>query len=228
MQNSVPSPAAPSSPGTRWGIVIGVFAVIVLVGGVAAYVADLFPFEAAPEMTPEPSASANAVSATPLPAGVKTYRSEALGISFEYLAAQGEPVIEEGGVVYVGGRDGQSVEVFTKKADESLEQSIRRQILANYPSSLCTIDVVPSNIMSGYQTAGIGYPESTGGDEPWFENSKLCNPDYARTNGIRYFLYTPEYPEKFFFFSIGQYAILAEPAGDGGGKTWQDTFEVFK
>src|SRR3989344_5705481 len=43
---------------------------------------------------------------------ISTYSSEKLGVSFQYLAEVGDPVIEEGNRIYVGGKTGQFVEVF--------------------------------------------------------------------------------------------------------------------
>jgi hypothetical protein len=160
-------------------------------------------------------------------AGVKTYTSQKLGVKFQYNSKPHENmtagVKESGNKIYVyagtmAPESGQSVEVFAKRADETLEQSIRRQILADYPSSVCRIEIAPSNIQGGYQVAEISYPRSSDTEDPWFSNYQLCNPGYDKTNGIRYFLYDPKHADMFVFLSIGQYAI---PAHDL--IPWQDT-----
>jgi hypothetical protein len=169
-------------------------------------------------------------SVFPTPAAtetVKTYTSEKLGIQFRYNskpeANMSVDVKETGNVVYVyfgnvAPESGQSVQVFTKKSDETFETSIKRQFMAQYPSVSCKIEVSPSNIQSGYQVAEISYPKPTDVNQPWFDNAGLCNPYYDMTNGIRYFLYNPKFPDKFVFLSIGQYGILAQ-----GNVPWQNT-----
>lgn len=158
---------------------------------------------------------------------VMTYTSKKLGVQFQYNAKPDATmtvgVKEVGKKIYVyagtmAPESGQSVEVFAKRTDETLEASIRRQILAQYPSPNCKIEVTPSNIKGGYQVAEISYPRSSNSEDPWFSNYQICNPGYDKTNGIRYFLYDPKHPGTFVFFSIGQYAI---PAHDL--IPWQDT-----
>lgn len=219
-------PATPSSPGTRWGLIIGVLALVVLAGGVVAYVTDFVPFGPVPEVTPEPSTSAEAASVTPLPAGVKTYKSEALGISFEYLAAQGEPIVEQGDTVYVGGSQGQWVRMFTKDSGDNLKTAIQKRFLTGVSEQDCPV-VITQNGKVSTGEIDVGF-EMTGLDDPRWDTSP-CPADYRVTNGIRYFWMDADHPDRFFFFSIGQYAILAQPDASGGGElTWQDTFEVFK
>jgi hypothetical protein len=55
---------------------------------------------------------------------------------------------------------------------------------------------------------------------PAWANASLCNEAYAKTNGLRYFLYDTNHPGIFAFFDIGQYAI---PSGEGN-EPWEDTF----
>ncbi len=158
---------------------------------------------------------------------VKTYTSQKLGVKFQYNSRPDENTVvgvKESGkkiYVYVGTmapESGQSVEVFSKHTNETLAASIRRQILANYPSPVCKVEVAPSNIRGGYQVAEISYPKSSDTEDPWFSNYRLCNPNYDQTNGMRYFLYDPKHPDTFVFLSIGQYGI------PGPGQTsWQDT-----
>lgn len=163
---------------------------------------------------------------------VKTYTSQKLGVKFQYNAQPDATttagVKEVGKKIYVYAgtmvpESGQSVEVFAKRTDETLEASIRRQILADYPSPVCTIEVTPSNIRGGYQVAEISYPKSSDMEDPWFSNYQLCNPNYDQTNGLRYFLYDPKHPDMFVFLSIGQYGILAHDL-----VPWQDTLTFLR
>jgi len=173
-----------------------------------------------PTVSPTPGLTAN-------PAGANTYSSERLGIEFKYTPKiQDGPevkVTEDGDRIYIHFANakpdtGQFIEVFSKNSNESLEASIRRQILAGFPSGDCKINVTPSNIQAGFQVAEITYPRPTNTEEPFFANAKLCNQDYDQTNGMRYFLYDPNFPEKFAFLDIGQYAIAG-----AGEIPWQYT-----
>lgn len=158
------------------------------------------------------------------PAGVKTFISEKLGMQFDYLASQGDPVIEQDDTVYVGGKNGQWVQEFSKNPNDDLKTAISKKFLAGIAEKDCWVEQTKtSNIL----TAQIKY-EFTDLEDPRFTDNK-CPADYRMTNGLRYFWMDTNHPDKFFFFSIGQYAILGEPDRPGGGeKTWQDTFKVIK
>jgi len=197
-----------------------VVVIVVLLAGVF-----LFTFEVtAPEETPTPTA-------TEITA-VKTFNSQTLGIQFQYSFGMGATMVanvkEVGNKVYVyvgnvAPESGQFVEVFSKKIDETFEASIRRQILAQYSSDICKIEVTPSNIQSGYQAAEITYPRPENVAEPYTANRNLCNPKYDQTNGIRYFLYDPKHPTIFAYLDIGQYGILGYD-----NIPWQDTLTFIK
>lgn len=189
--------------------VLGAVVVVLAVGVIAfIYVDNFFGQEAAENSEASPSPSS--VS------GVSTFTSHELGVSFKYLSEQdpGLPtkVTQVGDKVYVSVGDmsvesGQSLEVFTKPAEQSFADAIRDQILASFPSTDCTVEASPSNIQGGYWVAEIGYPMAADADVPFWENAKLCNEKYDKANGIRYFLYDPSHPTKFLFVDIGQYFI---------------------
>lgn len=154
------------------------------------------------------------------------YRSETLGVMFHHIASTSVERIGETAYVYFANtkrEDGQFIKEFKKNPDETLEDSIRRQFLAGYPGP-CRI---ATSTDRAYIQAEIAYPELTNSDEPWFSGAKNCNPDYALTNGMRYFLYDPTKPDRFYFLSIGQYGI---PAFDTTTETnppmWQNTLEI--
>jgi len=155
------------------------------------------------------------------PTGSKMYISQSFGLSFTYNASQAK--IKETSTriyVYFTGSDplqGQWVEKFNKLRSETFRQSIRRQILANFTSPGCTIEISSSTEPSGYEVAQIGEPPA-GTDNPSWANAPLCNQTYDETNGIQYFLYDPNHPDHFYFFSIGQYGIPATDLID-----WQGT-----
>lgn len=171
------------------------------------------------------------------------FNSQKLGVSFDYAKApnpsstQQVKTLEEGNKVYVyvdNGTDphtGQWVEVFQKNPTQTLTDAIKQRFLATYPDKNCFIrtqitypDAVA--LPSGYEVAEITFPTVTDTQAPWWENSAKCPPVYTTTNGISYFLMDTRYPNKYAYFSIGQYGI---PAGtDNPQELWQDTFRFVK
>ncbi len=109
-----------------------------------------------------------------------------------------------------------------------MADAINAQILKGYSSKDCFVEKLPNP--PGYPTAislaGISYPHIDEGVEVSTQYFQKCPTAYAETNGIRYFLADSNHPDKFLYFDIGQYPILAEPNLDDGSdlKTWQDTF----
>ncbi len=176
----------------------------------------------------------NYQTASPSPAAseIKTYTSEKLGVRFLYLSDQGNPIVEETNKIYVGGKTGQSVEVFVKDPQDSLTVAIQKKFL---PGTLKDTCPVSSNMVSfvedttpvNFETASINFKFTpTGLDDPRIASSP-CPEQYRATNGVRYFLIDKNHPDRFFFFDIGQYAIFAEPfSGSGEPDKWQETFTV--
>ena len=72
---------------------------------------------------------------------VKTYTSEKLGVQFQYLASQGDPIIEEGNRIYVGGKEGQWVQEFTKDPADDLATAVKKQFLATTSPKDCEVSV---------------------------------------------------------------------------------------
>lgn len=167
------------------------------------------------------------------PVGVKTYTSEKLGVKFNYLASEGDPVIEEGNTIYVRGKTGQFVEKITKTAADDLKTAIQKKFLAGISEKDCVVSnsTYDSTRSSSIDTAEIKYAfQITGLDDPRIETSP-CPKNYRQTNGISYFWMDNNNPEQFFFFSIGQYSIRSEGKDgnpSGTEKPWQETFEVVK
>lgn len=169
----------------------------------------------------------------------KTHISNKLGIQFSYLEDQRNSIVggeneiikiyETDRKVYVypstqKPQEGQWVEVFEKKAEESLEEAIKSQFLKDRSSESCFVTVTDSDKNDIIVTASIDFPQNEGESlEEWWQKTEYCSPDYAKTNGMRYFWYDPRYPTKYLFFSIGQYIINASE-----GKSWQDTIQIIK
>ena len=209
-------------------------AAIIIFGGGAVYY--LMNHQAA---QPTPPASEDN-------SGAQTFSSDQLGITFKYHPDQdgdGQPdtaVKEAGDKVYVyysaaSPEDGQWVQEFHKDASDNLAAAVKKQFLLNYSEKDCyaqdladyfrSFDVDPPKIRDNFSEVIISYPKPTDPEAPFFQNADKCPKTYTFTNGLSYFLMDKNHPDKFFFFSIGQYAILADPAKS---VTWQDTFEVTK
>jgi len=170
------------------------------------------------------NASLGATNTSPWtdPNSSSVFLSRDLGIAFQY--GPGASAEATGTKVFVFAKgeqpeNGQSVEVFKKDPSETLEKSIRRQILNGFSES-CDIEIAQTNkYEGGNMTAEIVAPSSTDPNAPASANAAACNGAYAKTNGIRFFLYDTNHPTLFAFINAGQSAILS---GEGQ-EPWQDT-----
>ena len=184
---------------------------------------------------------------TPLPTQITTptnpdsihFTSQKLAISFDYAkeTAMTPPypikTIEEGSKVYVyvdngtNPHTGQWVEVFQKEKTQTVADAIKQKFLANYAAKDCSVSMQTTypdkaKLPTNYEIAEITFPQPTDANEPWFANADKCPATYTTTNGISYFLMDKNHPDKYVYFSIGQYGI---PAGTRNEKElWQDTF----
>lgn len=171
--------------------------------------------------------------------GLKIYSSDRLGMEFNYLADQdknGEndtTVTEKNNIIYVHGtkdqpQAGQWIEMFEKKSDETLKTAVEEKFLANIPREQCFVEStdIPKDESGSFQSnlvvGEIAYPLDKPKDPVGYEHN--CSPEYSRTNGLRYFLMSQARPDKFYFFEIGQYAILG--SNDGQDVPWQSTIKL--
>lgn len=167
---------------------------------------------------------------------VKRYTAPDLGITFTYLTSP-----EDGGNWFIKRTNnrvcitydetdeecakGQYVEVFTKDPAVSLIDAIEMQFLADIPDDECFVKdyAQPYDDPNAVNYAEISFPEVTDPNDPWFEaNASKCPENYRRTNGIRYFMEDPNVPDKYVYFSIGQFAIPGGQEGTG----WQQNLQV--
>ncbi|MCW5850086.1 MAG: DUF3828 domain-containing protein [Anaerolineae bacterium] len=160
--------------------------------------------------------------------GAATFTSQRLGISFDYLSSEAG-VQESGDRVYVYGlntppANGQWVQVYRKAPTTSLEDAIRAQVLQGYSPQDCFVvrsqDPVPGQTNPPtYQFARIDVPHQPGDGPGVLQTAAAkCPQPYAAVGGIAYFLADTAHPDRFVFFSIGQYGIPA-----GNGRVWQQT-----
>jgi len=158
----------------------------------------------------------------------KTYKNAKYGFEFKIpLNAlnnnQGHCDVEEiENKITVCGDQGQYVEIFEKDSEQTLKEAIEEQFLKDYSSDKCWVEEIIREVNpNNYEYATIEYPVSTDGDFPW-ENWSSC-PSYSRSNGISYFMADPQHPDKFTFFSIGQYALQTNDKS-----LWQETFKFIE
>ncbi len=172
---------------------------------------------AAPDMKSTETTDAN---------GIVTYISKVLGVTFQYAKAEGVTINESKSKICVDLKgdkvcSGQWVEIIDKPltSTQILEEAINSKFFQGLSDKDCF--VVNSNISDVknkeiIKKAYISYtPKSP--DDPFSHN---CPEDYTTTNGIAYFAELKNKPDKFVFFSIGQYLVMA-----GNNSSWQDTFK---
>lgn len=169
-----------------------------------------------------------------------TYSSTKLGVAF-YLAdtvenTPGEQVAvktkEVGNKTYIymvdnytKPEDGQSIEMFAKDPQDTLAQAITKKFLSGISPTDCFVrpGTVSAKAASQLERATIGYPIPEGADP--FESGQQCPANYKESNGSAYFLYDKNYPDRFYYLSIGQYSI--PPHNDTADSTgWQETIVV--
>ena len=183
-----------------------------------------------PTQVPTLAPSATATSA---PGGdIATFTSQALGIRFDYPAAldgRRVGVKETGDKVYVyieplQPEAGQWVQVYRKTPAQSLEDAIRQQVLKGVSAQDCQVvssdDPVAGQVNPPtFRFARIDVPRTPGEDyESLIAKAKKCPQPYAAIGGMAYFLADTAHPDRFLFFSIGQYVIPL-----GKDRTWQSS-----
>jgi hypothetical protein len=176
---------------------------------------------------------APSVTATAAPRGdFATFTSQALGIRFDYpIALDGRRVgvKETGDKVYVyieplPPEAGQWVQVYRKTPAQSLEDAIRQQVLKGVAAQDCQVvssdDPVAGQVNPPtFRFARIDVPRTPGEDyESLIAKAKKCPQPYAAIGGTAYFLADTAHPDRFLFFSIGQYVIPL-----GKDRTWQSS-----
>jgi len=194
-----------------------------------AYQTSTPPPETTPTPTSQPTIPPASYTESTNITGQKRYTSPQLGISFLYLSSsQGSSfgVKEISNQVYLYDLNyeydsGQYLEVFTKESDQTLKEAIEQTFLEGYTADKCIATVSPASgeYPSNYIEGNITVPGEFTDIEEMALKWQECPQPYVRTNGISFFLMDGDKPDKFVFFSIGQYAILAGP----GDLTWQDT-----
>ncbi|MFH1171454.1 MAG: hypothetical protein V1778_02865 [bacterium] len=184
------------------------------------------------------AANTNAVntnrSSTTEPVGTSAHRytSPASGISFVYADTVGGKTVKIREIadtifVYIDGmapEQGQYVRFFTKDSADTLKTAVEKRFLAGYSSTDCFMkSTTVRGLANGWEAAQVSHSLTTTPDDPyWWANAEKCPQGYTTANGISYFLYNPVLPTKFYYVSIGQYAIPSDTADSG----WESTVQL--
>lgn len=213
-------------------LLVGAVLVAGLVGG--AYYLGQKQTPSTPTPTPAPTPTP---TPTPVPAdpNIKTFTSADLGVSFNYLENQNDEKFSAkqiGSKVYVYQTkfpvtQGQYVEVFSKDKNDDLKTAIEKKFLVNRPRTDCFVEIIENPVAkqptpANFVLAQISVPHLPDeGMEQLSVKWDKCPSPYTATNGIAYFAFDPTHPDKFIFFSIGQYAIEGGP----NNLLWQSTLK---
>lgn len=178
--------------------------------------------------------------------GVKTFVSDDFGAKFDYNTDQdgngtADTAVDTAGdkifVYYTAApkEQGQWVQKFTKDPNVSLADAVKSQFLQGIPESDCFATdmgkfysdngAMAPDLPPNTERVIIAYPFPEDETQPFFQNADKCPQGYSLTNGLSYFEMNSTHPDKYYFFSIGQYPIFADTNNQ---TVWQDTFQVTK
>jgi hypothetical protein len=163
--------------------------------------------------------------------------SEKLGIKVSYYSnpenKTGSKVEDNRVYFYMNGpenlsdyKSGQYLEGFTKKADISFQNAIENNFLKNINKDKCFVEIIEDT--PSYQKAIINYPDISCPDGNPSFTCNVCPAEYSRTNGMAYFIYYKNNPNSYFYFSIGQYSLLAGDSQTSSNLEWFNNIEFLK
>lgn len=200
---------------------------------------------ATPIATPTalPAVKTPVITASPESQGlsddVRLFKSTTLGITFRYSQKEDQQLFdakEIGDKIFIfmtqmPPENGQWVQVYRKSADTSLEDAIKTQVLKGFSLSDCIVTIVndPNQGVMGTELPGttfamIKLPILPDDDMAVAQTKAAkCPQPYSAFGGIAYFMAFEDIPDRFVFFSIGQYMIPAEQ-----DIPWQTTLRFTK
>lgn len=154
--------------------------------------------------------------------GTKLYYSEKLGVGFTYLPYSWNSPVEISESDNKINVASQTIEIFAKNPNISLEGAIKEKFLQGYDPKECFVKIYNGNEqkLSNYISAGISFPPSDIPGSPWWQNADKCPQGYSETNGVQYFLMNEDSPDRFIFVKLGQ----APAASDGTPQTENSNF----
>ena len=162
--------------------------------------------------------------------GTKVYYSDKLGVGFTYLPFNSDSKVKleisesENEIKVMH----QSLKVFAKDPNFSLQQAIEYEFLEGYDPKDCFVEINDSNggRSSNYITASISYPHPDDPNTAWWSENN-CPKPYGEANGLRYFLMDKNKAEKFLFLDLGQAATLRDGTIDSNNG-WEKSIRILK
>lgn len=147
---------------------------------------------------------------------IGVYISPSLGITFEYVydPEESDSVVIKENENVITVNDSTKITVFEKDPNLSLKQAIEQNILKGYDPSKCWVvtNTINNPNLNNFETAQIEFPEVKDLNSPWWENAKDCPEGLTTINGVSYYIYDPEVPEKFAFVDKGQAVSAYAPS----------------
>jgi hypothetical protein len=178
---------------------------------------------------------------------ILTYRSERLGVEFEYPDFP-ENFKEVDGKIFLlikEGYDGLTesyehflLEVFTKNKNTPIKEALNETILGGYSNADCVMDTgvitfgpkTIDDFPSSYELLGAVVPadqkirENLEETYQLFQVEKKCPATYGYNNGPAYFIYDKNVPDKYVFVPIGNGGSVEV----GKDLEWQETIRFLK
>lgn len=151
---------------------------------------------------------------------VLTFTSYELGLQFSYtvktpvLPQVALPEEQEQKIIFAG----QSIELFNKEPDETLEEAIASKfgIGDEYPE--CTVlGTRGRTALLQFETAELRVDKFVEGEDI------RCPKDYFSKEEVRFFFYDSTFPDRFYFLSLGKKVGAFAPNGKDG---WFKTIEI--
>jgi len=170
--------------------------------------------------------------------------SDEMGVKVSYYSDESNKVYakEDGNKLYFYNnfnvdnyKDGQSLELFTKKSETSLAQAIEDKFLnSDKYKNNCYVKVIEET--EAYQKAIIDFKNQTpSGECVSGDPSATCDSCpalYSKTNASTYFLFDKSNQEKYFYVSLGQASLIGSNSNFGYGsddqKEWFNNIEFTK
>jgi len=175
-------------------------------------------------------------------AGQKRYVSPSLGVEFLYSVKQSTTdqttinVKEIANKIYLYAEgtkpeSGQYLEMFSKKANQTLTDALAEQFLTGDYKNDCKVTAFThlvgdiSDYPETYSRANIEVNGEFSGYDELVPLLAKCPSPYTQSNGVSYFISDPDHPQQFAFISIGQYAIMADV---NNNIAWEKTIKFNK
>lgn len=241
-----------SSNRKRWVKAAGVVGAIVLPVAVGVYLFNTLPMlsnyrtikpiGAVSGATSTSSSQGNMSAPSTAIGSVKTFTSNTLGISFDYVSSIGNVKVlikedDSSKKIYVYPENSfgsaQYVEVMSKDPSDSILNAINKNILNGYSPSECQASIAGRssnpqlvNDPASYTFAVLHFPSDKRqgliGDSMHFGPGR-CPDAYTGVESTAYFFMDTNHPDKLLYLSLGQYNTPG--SAENSSVNWQDTIK---